>query len=464
MTWLGAGGIQRVADSGGLVEVIKEDGEFASRLPRSLPGGNAILYTSLQRGSQDPLDWSRVHVYAHSFETGEEKLLIENAADARYVSTGHLIFARQANLFAVPFDLAALEVTGTEILVQEGVSQAIHGAAFDRSSGAAQFAISPSGTLAFLRGSAFPERIRSLSWVASDGTEEPLALEPKQYTSVRISDDGQQLLLTTNYPPRDVFAYDLIRKILRRQTFDGNSYTSVWGPGENEITIHSDRTLGAPAIYIKQLNSDPGVAQRFRDLERDYLYGWTPDASALVTWRGGVETRSDAWIHRRDEESTSLLQSKFSEVWVDISADGRWILYASDQGDPRGRSDIYVRSYPEIGPAVQITQNGAESPAWSRDGREIYYWVEDVAYAVPVDPTGTEIIAGTPKRLFEFPRTGLWPMRSYDIAPDGRLLLIKRPTREALEKIRDEVFPDRIQVIENWFSELEAMSSGGGTK
>jgi hypothetical protein len=47
------------------------------------------------------------------------------------------------------------------------------------------------------------------------------------------------------------------------------------------------------------------------------------------------------------------------------------------------------------------------------------------------------------------------PSRSYDVAPDGRFLLIKPADESALSAAVEELFPTHIQVVQNWFAELE---------
>ena len=111
------GGLFRVSASGGAPERITQldeaAGEVSHRLPHFLPGGKALLFTVRYRTSAR--DWKRVRIFVQSLETGQRKWLLEGGSDARYVPTGHLVFAREARLLAVPFDLDRLEVTGPEV-------------------------------------------------------------------------------------------------------------------------------------------------------------------------------------------------------------------------------------------------------------------------------------------------------------------------------------------------------------
>ena len=125
------GGLKRVSASGGepkaLTHLDSETHEVSHRLPNLLPGGEAVLYTSIRFRIGYGYDLDRVGIFVESLRTGERKLLIEGGTDARYVSTGHLLFAREGRLMAAPFDVERLEITGPEVPVIEGISHAIYG-------------------------------------------------------------------------------------------------------------------------------------------------------------------------------------------------------------------------------------------------------------------------------------------------------------------------------------------------
>ncbi len=81
-----------------------------------------------------------------------------------------------------------------------------------------------------------------------------------------------------------------------------------------------------------------------------------------------------------------------------MSPDGKWLVFTSNES---GRDDIYVQPFPGPGPKVAISSDGGIQPAWSRDGRELFYRQDDVMMVVPVGSDPTK--AGTPRRLFDFP-------------------------------------------------------------
>ena len=179
------GPLWRVPASGGEPEQVtkldRENGELSHRLPHLLPEARAVLFTVV-RHSAVPVDWSKAQIVVQSLETGERKLLIENGSDARYVPTGHLVFAREGTLMAVPFDLANLARTGSAVPVLEGVTHSVHIGAQNFETGAAQFAFSNSGTLAYVGGPLYAAGQRRVVWVDRSGVVEPTGIEPGSAT------------------------------------------------------------------------------------------------------------------------------------------------------------------------------------------------------------------------------------------------------------------------------------------
>ena len=116
-------GIMRVSANGGASELVipTEEGEQVHG-PQMLPGGEWVLFTLTSAGGATR--WDEAQIVVQSLESGERRVLWEGGSDARYVSTGHLIYALEDVLFALPFDLASLEVSGGPVPIVEGVRRA----------------------------------------------------------------------------------------------------------------------------------------------------------------------------------------------------------------------------------------------------------------------------------------------------------------------------------------------------
>ena len=120
-----------------------------------------------------------------------------------------------------------------------------------------------------------------------------------------------------------------------------------------------------------------------------------------------------------DRAVAPLLASPFNESNPAVSPDGAWIAYRSDES---GRNEVYVDRFPDLGDRVQVSTGGT-SPLWSPDGTELYYRAGPAMIAVPVE-TGASFTAGRPETLFEGPYLDDLA-RNYDLAPDGRFLMIR---------------------------------------
>jgi serine/threonine-protein kinase len=455
-------GLWQVSASGGepdtLTRLDLRSGEQSHRLPHVLPDGTAVLFTALRHKVVN-MDWSRARIYAQSLVTGERKLLIEGGSDARFLSTGHLVFAREGKLMAVRFDPNRLEITGSEMPVLEGVSHSIHAGSSILETGVAHFAVSATGILAYVAGSVFPEIKSSVVWVDRQGREESLGVDTKSYLSVRVSRDGQRVLLTEHYPPSDVWLYDLERQVQRRQTFEGNHTWAIWGPEPNAFTVDSDRE-GPRFLYRKTVDSGPGSIEKLPvDTENLRLSSWSPHGRELAVVGHGEQNDCDILILSSEDRTEPFLHTRYCEHYPEFSPDGRWLVYSSDES---GQEEVYVRPYPGPGRAVQISTRGGSSPAWSRDGPEVFYRkvvgsdrTKDAFYSVRLHVDDNRLAPGQPEKLFGGTYARSFQIRSYDVAPDGRFLLIKGNDESILSAVIEELFPKRIQVVQNWFAELE---------
>ena len=196
----GAAGVYQVAAVGGVPEQLThvnkdEDGHL---FPQMLPGGNAMLFSVWKSGAIR--DERKSDIVVESIETRERSLLISEGTVPRYVSTGHLVFVRRGTLLAVAFDVDRLTVLGDPLVVVDDVMQALEGDDNSFITGQAQFALSDSGSLAYVSGGIYPESERELNWLDRTGTLELLPLPPSGFFTSRISPDGRRLAYTAGRP------------------------------------------------------------------------------------------------------------------------------------------------------------------------------------------------------------------------------------------------------------------------
>jgi len=131
--------------------------------------------------------------------------------------------------------------------------------------------------------------------------------------------------------------------------------------------------------------------------------------------------------------------SQFTEQFVGVSPDGRWISFASDQS---GRDEVYVRDLAGTGDQVLVSLDGGNEPLWSPDGKELFYREtkdgDPYLVAAGIATTPALHVTGR-KRLFAIEDiVGTAPHANYDISPDGKTFVMVRRSPAA-----------RIVVIQN---------------
>jgi len=430
------GGLWRVPASGGTAEMLTEpdasDGELGHWWPQILPGGREVLFTSYR----SPIDRARVMV--HSLESGNRKTLVEGAVFGRYVPTGHLLYVRGETLFAVPFDLERLEATGPPLPVLDDVGT--HPA-----QAAAQFSFSRNGTLAYISQSILHPP-RSLVWVTPDGTEQAVDLEPRTLANPRLSPDGRRLavsMLVAN--ETDLWVYELSRGIPSRLTFEsGLQEHPIWtADGQRLIYSREDVQFD---LYWRPADGT-GPEELLYSSEYDlFAESVSPDGTVLAFSEGHPETLGDIWVLPLDGDGkpTPFLRTPFAEGAARFSPDGRWLAYESNES---GRLEVYVQAFPGPGSKLQVSTDGGSSSVWSRDGKELFYRDDRKMMAVGID-MGPPLTARRPRILFEgrYERHRLSP--NYDVARDGRFLMIKTPR---------ELAPRQVNIVLNWFEELKRL-------
>jgi serine/threonine-protein kinase len=255
---------------------------LAHVVPWPLPGGRVLLYTVRKR----QWSWGDEEIIAHTLATGERKVLLQDAADARYVPTGHVVFLRRGTLFAVRFDAERLEVHGTPVAVLDTVVQALTSGYGGDVTGAGQFAIAPTGTLAWISGPTAPSHDAALVTVDRRGQVTPLPVPRRSYGSaVRVSPDGRRLAVTikslTEIGP---WLYDLGRGTLTPLTGGGDTMWPVWSPDGQRLGfswLKDGRASLAAQPTDGTASPQVLLAGAFRPSS------WTPDGRQLASVRGG---------------------------------------------------------------------------------------------------------------------------------------------------------------------------------
>jgi hypothetical protein len=277
-----------VSGNGGKPEnVVKVDAGQRAHGPQLLPGGLAILFT-LATGN----DWDAAQIVVQSLDTGMRRVGLERGTDARYVPTGHLVFALGSTLLGVPFDAATLAVTGGPVPLVEAVARAPRATASSlgggpMGTGAAHFAMSSDGALIYVSADALDESAmsrRTLVWVDRGGREVPLGAPPRTYVYPRLSPDGTRVALDIRDQEADIWIFDLARETLTRLTFGpALEFLGVWTPDSREVIFSSGEFWGnrGPRSLFRRAADGTGTAEELIE-ERGLPYAVTPDGMSLI--------------------------------------------------------------------------------------------------------------------------------------------------------------------------------------
>ena len=432
----------RVSGDGGIPESVTildaDEGEEAHLWPEVLPGGSAVLFTVSYGAPED----NRIAV--QSFVANGHQVLLDGT-NARYAPTGHLVFARGSSLWTVPFDLDRLEIAGTPTPALEGV--------LVTGGGASQFTFSSDGSLIYAPGGdATGANPRTLVWVDREGTEESLGLDLRVYASVAVSPNGARVAVEIRDSENtDVWTADVARGTLSRvTTHPAADRRPRWTPNGERLVFRSDRE-GTVGLFSKEADGRGDVEPLLSIDGADEVgaVSWSPNGeTAVFHYRlPGTNMNVGVLSTEGDRAWQPLIQSVSNAA---VSLSGLWIAYVSDE---TGQREVYVERFPDLGSKRRISTDGGRAPVWSPNERELFYLREFGAssqvWAVPIDTEPT-LMPRTPELLFgggDYYQVGPHP---YDLAPDGRFLMIKNEGQAD-----GEVQPTQVSVVLNWFEELK---------
>jgi len=415
-------------------------GEYGHFWPQILPGGKAVLFTNIGQGFDD----HQIEVY--SFQTNKRSLIFKGGSYARYIPTGHLIYGRNETLYAARFDIKQLKIIGPHIPVVSGI--------ITPQSWSAQFAVSPDGSLAYIPVKARAAEVLPV-WIDRQGQATPLqGATPRGYLNVRISPSGTLAAFTIqDGDNQDVWIYDLVRHTLNPLTSDGFSELPFWIQDGKFLLFGSYRNE-KPQLFRQSL-AGSGGAELLATLEQPVgaMTSCSPDGKEFLFARSDSKhprLDQDIWVVRlkpnQQYSQQPYIQRDINQREAVWSPSGQWVAYSSDES---GRWEIYVEPYPGPGPKVPISTEGGQQPMWSPDGKELFYRSGNKMMAAAVETDSQFRVTGNTK-LFEGQYLSTASLQNYDVAHDGRFLMIQETKESA---------PLGINVVLNWFDELKRLVS-----
>ncbi len=443
----------RVSSAGGTPQPVTTlaPGETTQRWPQMLPGGKALLYS----GAPTQTAWEDASLVVQPLPAGERKVVQRGGYYGRYLPSGHLVYLHEGTLFAAPFDLDRLEVTGQAVPVLEGVI------ASPGITGGAQVAVSGTGTLVYLPGQTVTADA-PIVWMDRGGKTLPLRATAANWTNPQFAPDGRRLAVDIFDKQVDVWVYEWARDTLTRLTFDpANDLKPVWTPDGRRIVFASQRNGGVFNLYWQGADGTGDVQRLTESKATQYPASWHPSGKFLAFAEQSAQTAYDVMIlpMEGDEASgwkpgkpTVFLNSPFNEQEPMFSPDGRWVAYQSNES---GRYEVYVRPFPGPGGKWQVSTAGGLVPTWSRTRRELFYSAPGNRIMVATYTVdGDSFHAAKPSVWSETPFAPR-PLlqRSFDLHPDGdRFALAAAPDAQNVVKL------DKVVFIFNFFDELRRLA------
>jgi serine/threonine-protein kinase len=415
-------GLMRVSAAGGTPAVLTttQEGESTHRWAQLLPRAAAVLYTS-SRSNTGPYD--QANIVVQPLPSGSPSIVVQGGTYARYVPTGHLVYVRGGTLFAAPFDLDQLKLTGEATPVVEGVSYAVD-------SGVPHFAISTSGTLAYLPASK-PTGLTQLGWADREGTITNVRDVPV-WTGFALSPDGQRVAVNSGDTGlSDIWIYELNRDTLTRFTLGADDdFDPVWSPDGQFIAFTSNRMGGIRNVFVQRADGS-GPAQILSSSRQAQMISsaWHPDAHLLAISSGSEGAMSLLPIKQspggtwEGETPTPLTRGSSPR----FSPDGKWIAYHSDES---GRREVYVQPFPSLAGKWQVSTNGGERPRFSSSERAVLYVQPSdlTIMRVPFEVQGSVL---RPARPHPWANVTVDSVGSWDLHPDGKRVLMRLGAQNA---------------------------------
>jgi serine/threonine protein kinase len=403
-----------------------------SQNPEFLPGGDAVLFTTLT-GAISTVDERSIDVLR--VKTGERKTLIQGGYNPHYLATGHLIFLRSQTLMAVPFDLNRLEIVGTPVPLIEGLRQGYAGASFS---------CSRAGTCVYSGGGAVTQN--TVVFVDRDGVSQTLPLMPQNYSTPRFSPSGDKIAFWMEQQRCDIVVYDIARNALTRLTTEGDNHYPIWTPDGRQLTFLSGLRPGSPGYNFMSKPFDGSSREQLltetgQNLTPLSTPSWSPDGSVLA-----FSKRGDIWLLPMSgkQEPHPFIETASNESMPAFSPDGHWLAYTSDES---GEQQIYVQPFPGPGARYPISTNGGTEPVWARNGRELFFRNRDQMMAVQIS-TQPALSASRPRVLFVSPFASRALRTNYDVSPDGTRFAMVNDGQRANSTTQ-------INLVLNWFTELQ---------
>jgi Tol biopolymer transport system component len=428
-----ANGLSRVPAAGGKPEPLTRlaAGERTHISPFFLPDGHHFLYTASAYGAR------RAGVFAGSLDSAEATRLLDESTNAVYADR-RLLFLRDRTLMAQPFDPDARRLSGAAVPIAEAVLT-------NFATGTGAFSVSQSGVLVYQTGNYAGTQ---LVWYDRSGHALGTLGEPKGYRDVQMSADGRFVSVTASTAAQSrVWVFDVLRNLGRPFTFGNEvAQAAVWTPDGQSIIYSARRGASFDLFRRSSTGGDSETLLLHDDFDKLPLEV-TADGRTLLYRIPRAAASGELWLLplTGERKPRALAPGNADQVPAAVSPDGRWLAYVVNEGP---RPEVYVTSFPDGNGKWLVSSDGGDNPRWRADGKELFFAANDRLLAVDVTTSANQFAAGPVKELFTMrvPASALGTRATYAPSPDGQKFLVNTYDQRA------EVVP--ITLVVNWANGL----------
>jgi Tol biopolymer transport system component len=413
--------------------------EVALRFPDFLPDGHHYLFHAM---SSD----YRSSVFVGDLGSKERIELPGIQSQAKYSTTGHILFIRDLTLYAQPFDADRMQMKGDAFPVAEQVTS-------NPSGGSAAFSVSRNGGIAY-RTTGSSTSGSQLAFFDRSGKQLGLAGPPDEYLNPELSPDCKFVAFNRGRP-NDVWILDLEKNLPSRLRTKPDTRTRpLWGRNGRMI-MFLGQAAGAGALLQSAFGmlSEESLIKKSNMAEsmRIRLLDWSQDGQYLL-YSEGSGSQSDLWVMplMGDKKPFRIMdfQGLRTTITARISPDGHWLAI---NGYDTGRSEVYVQSFPKPEKRWPVSGSGGTMPRWRRDGKELFFVGDDqMLMSAAIQQQGTTIKTDIPKPLFKLniihAQGNPAFYEQYDVTQDNRFLVNSPPEQQSAVPIT---------VILNWAAGLK---------
>jgi hypothetical protein len=408
--------------------------------PDPLPAGGALLITDWGTSSFGTLA-------VLDLATRELSSLGLEGSGARFVPGGYLVYGnRNASLMAVPFDPASRRTTGTPVALMSDI-------AIGRNN-LPVFAASPSGTFVYGKGFLRWSRREPMRMirVTPTGVTTQLPFEPQIFRRGFVLSPTSDAIIGGTWDDSR-WLFELQRRTRTKLPVRGivEPYGMAWSPDGRRLAtsgpVAGDTSVWG--VFAQPTDGSDDLMQLGKSMVGEiHVGGWMPDSMHLIAYTFTSSVSGSALIRVGPGGSEEkLFTDEGTVASAKPSPDGKWLAYDSTA---TGNFDVYVSSL--AGPRRRLTVShapGSRNPAWSRNGRELYYLRDRSVLAVTIEPAGDSLTIGPERKLFEW---NVDSNREYAVGADGAFY--------SIDPVPDAPKQTLIHLRTNWFDEVKRLAGG----